>query len=250
VKYFWSCHSQLIVRDGILYYKWEDPVTSRYLFVVPECMKEKVFKSCHDAISAGHLGQNKTLHRIKQCAIWHGMSKDCKLYVQNCSICNKNKKSRVKARSSLGQYHAGSGMQRLHLDILGPLPITQNGNKYILMIIDQFSKWLGCFPLPNQHAETVAKTLVNDFISRFGCPFELLTDQGENMDGSLVRQLCRLLDIAKTRTTPYHPASNGQVERYNRIILQTVRCYLKNKPQNWDIYLPQIAGAIRSSVNR
>lgn len=119
---------------------------------------------------------------IKQCAIWHGLSKDSKLYVQNCSVCNKNKKSNIKARSSLGQYHAGSPMQRLHMDILGPLPITKNGNKYILMLFDQFSKWLECLPLPNQNAETVAKTLVDEFISRFGCPFELHTDQGKNME--------------------------------------------------------------------
>ena len=107
--------------------------------------------------------------------------------------------------------------------------MTKRGNKYILMIIDQFTKWLECFPIPNQSADTVAKSLVDGFISKFGCPSEIHTDQGKNMDGVLMQKLCELLQIAKTRTTPYHPQSNGQIERSNRQVLQTIRCYLKNK---------------------
>jgi transposase InsO family protein len=80
------------------------------------------------------------------------------------------------------------------------------------MIIDQFTKWLECFPLSTQTADVVAKNLVDDFFSRFGCPLEVHTDQGENMDGHLVNKLCELLQIAKIRTTPYHSLSNGQIE--------------------------------------
>lgn len=70
------------------------------------------------------------------------------------------------------------------------------------------------------------------------------------MDGTIMRQICELLQIAKTRTTPYHPASNGQVERYNRTLLQALRCYIKNKQDTWDEYLQQLAGASRASKNR
>ncbi|VDI47035.1 Hypothetical predicted protein [Mytilus galloprovincialis] len=69
------------------------------------------------------------------------------------------------------------------------------------------------------------------------------------MDGNLVRQLCELLQIAKTRTTPYHPSSNGQVERYNRTILQTIRCFIKSKQHNWDLFLQQLVGAVRATHN-
>ena len=179
IKYFWSCKSQLHMVDKLLYYKWEDPVNPRYLFVVPDKLKEEIFKYCHDALSAGHLGQNKTLEKIKQCAIWHGLSTDCSIYVKQCSVCNRNKKTNIKARSALGQYHVGAPMQRLHMDILGPLPLTKHGNKYILVVIDQFTKWVECFPLPCQNAEIIAKTLIDGFISRFGVHLKSILIKGK-----------------------------------------------------------------------
>ena len=178
------------------------------------------------------------------------MSSDSKIYVQSCPVCNKNKKANVKAKAELGQYHAGMPMERIHMDILGPLPLSKKGNKYVLVLIDQLTKWLECFPLPSQNAELVAKVAVDGFFSRFGCPLELHTDQGKNMDGNMIRSLCDLLQIAKTRTTPYRPCSNGQVERYNRVILQTIRCYLRGNQGEWDRFLQQISGAIRATIHR
>ena len=171
VKYFWSIKSQLRNKDGILFYKWEDPVKPRYLFVAPNEMYGEIISQCHDNRLSGHLGQNKTLEKVKQCAIWHGMKQTVKNYVESCPECNKNKKPNVKSKSSLGQYHAGAPMQRVHMDILGPLPVTKMGNKYILMIIDQFTKWVECHPLPDQNAETVVKKkLVNEFLQDLAVP--------------------------------------------------------------------------------
>lgn len=99
-------------------------------------MQLKILEYSHDNRSAGHLGQTKTYEKLKQCSIWYGMSLDSKLYAENC---NKNKKPNIKAKAALGQYHAGYPFHRVHFDILGPLPVTKLGNKYILMIIDQFT---------------------------------------------------------------------------------------------------------------
>ena len=91
------------------------------------------------------------------------MTQDTKLYVKSCSVCNKNKKPTKTPRAMLEQYHAGFPMERVHMDILGPLPVTKLGNKYLLMVIDQFTKWLECFPIATQTADVVAKTLVDNF---------------------------------------------------------------------------------------
>ena len=250
VRHWWHVKSQLRLKNGILFYYWEDPTNPRLLFMVPKSMQEDVLYLCHDVRSTGHFGQTKTLEQLKKSVIWYGMSTACKLYVQACSICNRNKKASVKAKSELGQFHAGTPLERVHIDILGPLTPTTRGNKYILMLVDQFTKWTECYPLPNQSAELVAKTMVDGFFSRFGCPFDLHSDQGKNLDGNLMRALCDLLQITKTRTTPYRPCSNGQVERNNRTLLQAIKCFLKGKQQNWDCHLQQLAGAIRATVNR
>ena len=105
-------------------------------------------------------------------------------------------------------------------------------------MIDQFSKWSECAAVPDQHAETVAWKFLTHFVVTFGCPLEVHSDQGKQFDGNLFKAFCDLLQVTKTRTTPYHPASNGQVERYNRVILQMIRCFVGKHTKEWDRYLP------------
>ena len=88
------------------------------------------------------------------------------------------------------------------MDILGPLPETERGNKYILVIGDYFTKWKEAYPMRNMEATTVANILVREFISRFGVPKYLHTDQGRNFETGLIKEICSLLDIKKTRTSP------------------------------------------------
>ena len=118
------------------------------------------------------------------------------------------------------------------------------------MMVDQFTKWVECVPLPSQTAEITAKAAVDGFFSRFGNPYQIFTDQGRNFESKLFSALCEALEIHKARTTPYRPSANGQVERYNRTLMDAVRCYIKDSQDQWDLHLQQIAGALRSSVNR
>ena len=107
-------------------------------------------------------------------------------------------------------------MDQVMIDVLGPLLRTSRGDSIILMLIDQFTKLVECYPLPDQSAELIAKTLVDEFFSRFGLPPEIHTDQGSNFVGNLFTTLCLLLQVTKVRTTSYHPCSNGQIEPMNR----------------------------------
>jgi transposase InsO family protein len=249
VKHLWLCKPQLHLHSNVLYYKWEGMISTMKL-VVPHALRSEVLLLVHDVKSAGHLGQNKTLLRLKQNFYWYNMSQDANLYVQSCAICNRNKKPSRHARAELGTYHAGAPMERVHIDMLGPFTESYNRNRYILMVVDQFTKWVQCFPVPDQSTEVVCQNLIERCFSNLGMPLQIHTDQGKNFQASLFKEMCRVFEITKTRTTPYRPCSNGQVERYNTVVLQMMRCYLQDEQRDWDKHLSLIGMAMRSTVNR
>ena len=106
-------------------------------------------------------------------------------------------------------------MEWITIDVLGPLPTTDEGNQYLLIAADYFTKWVEAYPLPNQEATTVAEVLVKEFVCCFSTPHIIHSNQGWNFESAVFAEMCRLLGITKTRTTPFHPESDGMVERFN-----------------------------------
>ncbi|CAC5397705.1 unnamed protein product [Mytilus coruscus] len=113
-------------------------------------------------------------------------------------------------------YFMGARFERLASDIEGPLPTTEQGNRYILVIQDYFTKFTEVYPLCDINAETVANVFLKDWIKRDGCPVEIHSDQGTQYESQLFQGICNLLHISKTRTTAMHPRSDGVVEGGNR----------------------------------
>ena len=141
----------------------------------------------------------------------------------------------------------GFPMERIAMDILCELPVTSGGNKHILVISDHYTKWTECFAMPNMEAKTVAKLLVEEVIFRFGTPYVIHTDQGVQFESNLFQEVCRLLQIQKTRTTPYHPQSDGMVERNNRTILTMLSAFVNEHQNDWDEHLPYVSMAYRAA---
>lgn len=249
-KHWWSLKKQLSLIRGVLYYHDICTEPERTILVAPKSIQQLILENCHDTPLSGHMGRAKTLISVKRYATWYRINEGVINYVKGCTVCNKQKNGGRKAKSGQVSYHAGSPLERVHIDILGPLTETPNGSKYILVMVDQFTKWVECCALSDQTAETVATSFIDNIVLRFGCPLELHSDQGRNFVGKVFQEVCRLLEITKTRTTPYRPQANGQVERFNRTIMQIIRCFIKQKYNDWDKYLPLAASAIRATVNR
>ena len=121
-------------------------------------------------------------------------------------------KTRRGRREPHHQYIVGPPMERLAMDVAGPYPVTSSGNQYRLMVGCYFSKWLECFPVPDQNATTMARKLVFVIVARYGGFRKLHSDQRTNFGSEVVAEVCQLFGIHKTRTTPYHPRSNGFIE--------------------------------------
>lgn len=249
LKTLWRQWDRLEMHAGMLYRRWinhekHDPVLQ---LVVPDSKKLQVLRLSHDIPSAGHLGIDKTLDKVRQSFYWPAMSDYVRGYIKSCDSCTARKLSKQKNRAPLGQYLVGEPMERISVDILGPLPLSKAGNRYILVMVDGFTKWTECVAIPNQEAKTVAEAFVNNFVCRFGVPLQLHSDQGKCFESKLFQEMCILLNIDKTRTTSMRPQANGTVERFNRTLAAMLTMYCNNNQDNWDIYLPQVMMAYRSS---
>ena len=163
------------------------------------------------------------------------------------AACRKNKKVNRRKRAGMIPYHAGHHMERVHLDVLGPFNMSSKVNRYVPGMIDQLTKWLECVPLPDQSTEKLID-LLSMIFSSLACPL-LFTAIKVVTLLEMYKSVCKLLDIRKIQTMPYHPESNGQIECYNCTIVEMIRCLKLKLENDWDIYLPQIKSASRCLEN-
>ena len=167
-------------------------------------------------------------------------------YVQNCHSCLQVKAKNIKSREGHGTIPVtGEPLTQWAADIL-ELPATDDGFRYVLVITDYFTKWAETFALMNQTAETVAECLLR-VVCRFGVMSSLLTDQGRNFESTLVRTLCEMMGIEKLRTSIYHPACNGLVERFNRKLIESLSHYCEEGSTDWVRWLPLTTFAYNTS---
>ena len=251
VRTLWAQWNRLELIDGLLYRWWEDTKlgTRSKQLIVPHSLVPQVLRALHDGAGGGHLGVNKTLTKARQRFYWPGLRDDVEQWCRQCKDCAETKSPTPSARAPLSPSVVGYPMERIALDLFGPLPVTERGNKYILVISDYFTRWVEAYPLPNQEAPVVAKLLVNEWICRFGVPEVIHSDQGKNFESHLFAEVCHLLGMEKTRTTPYHPQSDGLVERFNRTLRMLLTVRMNQVPPDiWDDELPMVMLAYRSSV--
>ena len=251
LKNYWSQWNRLILKDNVLYREWFDPKVKQPVLqlVIPPSRKEDLFSQLHKQRWSGHLGIKRTLGRMRRRVYWAGYKADIYKLCQECPECQRRKSPNKSAKHPLKKYSVGLPLERVGLDILGPLPESSLGNKYILVVSDYFTKWVEAYPMPNQETVTIANVLVNEFISRFGVPLLLHSDQGSQFESSLFQELCLLLDIDKTRTTAYHPQSDGLVERFNLTLENMLSKYIASDQRDWDSHLPMLMLAYRSSIH-
>lgn len=242
---------KLTVEKGVLWRRYEDVSgTSTWLqLVVPQSLREEILQNLHAGTLGGHLGAEKTLAKVKERFYWPGVQEDVSNWCRTCEACATRKTAPQKGRAPLQTVKAGYPMQVVAVDIMGPLPESQSGNSYVLVAGDYFTKWMEVYAIPNQEAMTVARKLTDEMFCRFSPPDQLHSDQGKQFESELLKEICKLLQIRKTRTTPYHPQCDGLVERFNRTLLSMLATTTKNHPFDWEDQLSKVCFAYNSSVH-
>ena len=155
---------------------------------------------------------------MKERFFWPGYSQAVKEWCLTCESCAARKAPIPRRRGPLQNIKAGYPLQLVAVNIMGPFPNTKNGNSYILVASDYFTRWAEAYAMPNQEAVTVATKLVDNIFCQFSVPDQLHSDMGAQFKSQLIKEICNILHVKKTHTTPYHPQCDGLVERLNRTI--------------------------------
>jgi Integrase core domain/Integrase zinc binding domain/Chromo (CHRromatin Organisation MOdifier) domain len=180
---------------------------------------------------------------------WRTMAADVAETVKQCAVCAKNRIKERKRTSFLKLFPAAEPLEYVSLDILGPLPKTEHGNRFLLVITDRFSKLTRTVPLRVISALAVAKAFCEHWVFVYGPPRYALTDNGAQFAAKFFLAVCRELGIAKVFTTAYHPQTNGQVERYNRTIVNALRGYVCERQNDWDEFTSAITFSYNCKVH-
>lgn len=209
-----SVKMEKIIMPGTNTSVWCEISTGRMRPFVPVMYRRSIFNQLHNIAHNGIRGSRKL---VAQRFFWPAMNKDIGIWSRECVNCQRSKVQRHTKSPFMEFTLPGNRFEHIHIDLVGPLPSSDN-NQYILTVMDRFTRWPEGYPLPDMLAETCARALVSQHITRFGVPSRITTDRGRQFESRLFFELCKLLGTHRIRTTSYHPQANGMVERLHRTL--------------------------------
>ena len=238
---------QLLLVEGIVCRRYSPGPDSELITVpvLPHALQRDALYQAHDIPGSGHQGQDRTLQKLRLSAYWVGMSSDVTKYCLECTTCQQAKLP-APTKAPLVSLPVGRPWEMLAIDVL-EVPLSTNGNHYLLVVQDYFTKWAEAFPMPDQTAKRITDVVVA-LCARMGLPRIIHSDQGRNFESTILHQTLQAFGVTKSHTTAYHPQGDGMVERLNRSILQLLRAYV-TKESDWEKYLPLVMYAYRTTVH-
>ena len=204
------------IKNGILYRKKED----KLLKIIRRYEFEGLMYIAHDHELSGHFGIDATYNRVKERYYWKGMRKDIEAYVKSCNNCQR--RGKPVGKHELNVIKVKEPFYQIGIDVVGPLPITKRNNKYIVTAMDYFTKWPEARALETADAKEIARFIYEDIICRHGCPKKILSDRGSHFNNKLAKSLMEEFQIKHNFSTPYHPKTNGLIERFNKTLCESL----------------------------
>ena len=237
------------VEAEVLYRKVKQGDSEIHQVVVPEGLRGTVLHIAHDALLAGHCGVKRTLQRVLKSFYWPGVANTVTQYCRSCDLCQKTvPKGRIPCAPLHKMPLICTPYERVAIDLVGPFQPSSSGHRFVLTIVDTATRFPEAIPLKKIDTVSVAEALLSVF-SRVGLPREILSDCGTQFVSNLMQEVYRLLSVKPVTTTPYHPQSNGMVERFNGTLKTMLRKVSREEPREWDRYIPALLFAYRELPN-
>jgi hypothetical protein len=254
-KRFLQSQEFVVADDGLLYcvdvpsLRMKSKVRTQLRLCLPKSLRKKVLEQVHGGLLAAHPGIIHTYDKLRENVWWPSLLKDVSKYVTACSFCIKSK-SKLSSSEPIQPMTVPEGpFQIIHVDITGPLPVTNNGNIYILVAVDRFTRYVEAWPMPDQQTKTVTLTFIRGFVCRHGIPLIVISDRGSPFVSHLAQDLYKELGIKRIKTTAWHPQSNGLVERFNGTLKVALKLWANENQDDWDLLLCYAVFAYNTSYH-
>ena len=244
------------VKNGILMRKWhppdvsaEDEWTVNHQIVVPRVYCPEILNLAHDTPMSGHLGINKTYHKVLNHFYWPGLKSDISQFCKSCHTCHMvGKPNQTIPKAHLQPIPAfDEPFSRIIIDSVGPLPKTKSGHEYLLTIMCASTRFPEAIPLRNIKTKHIVRVLVK-FFTFVGLPKSVQSDQGSNFMSGIFQQVMHELGITQYKSSPYHPESQGALERFHQTLKNIIRSYCFDTEKDWDEGIHLLLFAVRESV--
>ena len=233
-------YGNISVRNGLL--------CKGERIMIPKSLQNQVMCEYH---SQHHPGAENSILLIKARFYWRGMERNIKNFVAECRVCSQCKASK-KQQSEMQIPKTPDCRSQLCIDIAS-MPLSNRGNVCFLQMVDASTKFVANIALPDQKAETLRHALWQKWFPFFGIPEYILSDQGRNVDGHVMRKMCQKLGIKKIHSSPYHPEGNGSAERSIGSVKTIIRSMCQSRGvsvENWDLLLDEATLAYNSTNNK
>lgn len=224
-------------------------VISKNQHIIDREVQQLVLNDFHLLPTGGHAGVKRTYNNIKKYYFWTGMRKSVEDFIGRCDDCQRFKHSKVHKEPLTVTTTASTAMQKVFLDLVGPIDNDLENNRYIFTLQCELTKFVEAYPIPNKEADTVARVFVNNFILRYGIPHEVVTDQGTEFLASIFQETCKLLRIKTLKSTAYHHQTLGALENSHKSLGTFLRIYTSKFPNAWSSWVPYWCFSYNNTVH-
>lgn len=244
------------VVDHDLLYKILTPLsfskTNIKVIYLPTSMIPSILAACHDdPMTGSHFSFDRIYHKIKNLYWWPSMKSSIRNYINSCILCKQYNITRHKKHGHLRSISPPDGpFLMIGIDYCGPFKQTPRENQYVLVITDYFTRYVTAIALPNCTANTTAQTLFNEYFCKYGIPAVILSDQGSHFRNQLMQGIQQLIGYHHIFSTPYHPQTNGMVERFNGTFVPQLSKLQDSEQNNWDEYLQAVVFAYNTGIHK